>query len=68
MTEYFFEEWSNDSFMDSGMAIPTYPKRLGILATALILQTYSDYEKGKIDKAALSEIERSIKDGKNRLE
>ena len=42
MTEYFFEEWSNDSFMDSGMAIPTYPKRLGILATALILQTYSD--------------------------
>ena len=33
-----------------------------------ILQTYSDYEKGKIDKAALSEIERFIKDGKNRLE
>ena len=33
-----------------------------------ILQAYSDYEKGKIDKEALSEIERSIKDGKNRLE
>ncbi len=33
-----------------------------------ILQAYSDYEKGKIDKAALSEIERFIKDGKNRLE
>ena len=28
-----------------------------------ILQAYSDYEKGKIDKAALSEIERFIKEG-----
>ena len=38
----FFDEWCDDSFMNSGMAISTYPKRLGILATALILQTYSD--------------------------
>ena len=30
--------------------------------TRQILQAYSDYEKGKIDKAALSEIERSIKE------
>lgn len=39
-----------------------------LTTTRQILQMYSDYEKGKIDKAALSEIERSIKDGKNRLE
>ena len=33
-----------------------------LTGTRRILQAYSDYEKGKIDKVALSEIERSIKE------
>ena len=41
----FYEERYDDSFMDSGAFIPTHSKRLGILATALILQIYSDETK-----------------------
>ena len=39
-----------------------------LTTTRQILQVYSDYEKGEIDKEALLEIECSIKDGKNRFE
>ena len=39
-----------------------------LTTTHQILQVYSDYEKGEIDKEALLEIECSIKDGKNRFE
>ena len=65
---YFADEYGGVRYdqVENYLALEYY--RGELTGFRRILQAYSDYEKGKIGKEALSEIERSIKDGKNRLE